>query len=276
MAVRTDAHGLRGAAPDPDAGLRILALGDSVSFGQGVREEQALPAQLERLLSERAEVQVLNAGVPSWNLAHQVAWLRDRGLALEPGLVLWMFYVNDVSTAERRLVVDQDQPVRLEAPPWVGGEAGFRGISWTYNSLCRTIERRRLARELMRPAPSFRLQGRSYLDELREDMRSGPGVQPLLDQLADACHERAIPCAAVVLPVLIAGDDDRGTDILDTVAAAALGAGLEVIRIDDALDTMEPTQRYVLPGDRHPSAAAHARMAEVLAERLQLPEPASP
>jgi lysophospholipase L1-like esterase len=274
--VRTDAHGLRGEdrAADPGA-LRVLALGDSVTFGQGVPEEGALPAQLEHLLSLDREVQVLNAGVPSWNLPHELAWLQRHGFGLEPDLVLWMFYVNDVSAAQRNLAVDQDQPVHLGAPAWAAGEGGLRRYSFAYNAVWRAVERRRLARELLRPAPSFRLEGRSYLDELREDL-AAQGVEPQLDELARACEAFDVACAVVVLPVLIAGKDDRGEDILDTVASAAEAAGLPVVRIDDALDELSPAERYVLPGDRHPSASAHRRMAERLAERLTLPPPASP
>ncbi len=144
------------------------------------------------------------------------------------------------------------------------------------DAVCRVVERRRLARELLRPAASFRLQGRSYLDELREDMARGPSMASQLTDLAQDCQQHAVPCAVVVLPVLIAGEDDPGTDILDTVSSAVRDAGLQVVRIDDALDPMPPAQRYVLPGDRHPSAQAHERMAAVLADRLQLPAPTSP
>ncbi len=275
--VHTNSLGLRGPELTPPGDtLRVLALGDSVSFGQGVDVAQALPAQLEGALAARRPVQVLNASVPSWNLPHELAWLQAHGWALKPDLVLWMFYVNDVSTAQRSMAVDQDRPMLLAAPTWASGEAGIRRISFAANALCRVVERRKLARELLQPAPSFRLEGRSYLDELRQDMRSGQGVQPRLEGLAQACAERDTPCAVVVLPVLIAGQDDRGEDILDEVAGAAERAGLQVVRIDDALDSLEPAQRYVLPGDRHPSALAHQRMASLLADRLQLPPTTSP
>ncbi len=103
--VRTNAAGLRGGPlPDDDA-LVVLALGDSETFGQGVPEGLALPAQLEDALAGSRPVRVLNAGVPSWNLPHELAWLRSRGWELQPDLVLWMFYVNDVSTAQRSQAV---------------------------------------------------------------------------------------------------------------------------------------------------------------------------
>ena len=276
VAVRTNAAGLRGGEQADDDALVVLALGDSVTFGQGVPEDRALPAQLEEALSGPRPVRVLNAGVPSWNLPHELAWLHSRGWELQPDLVLWMFYVNDVSTAQRSLAVDQDRPVRLGSPDWASGEAGLRRLSFVYNAVCRVVERRRLARELLRPAASFRLQGRSYLDELREDMAHGPTMASQLTALAQDCQQHGVPCAVVVLPVLIAGEHDQGTDILDAVSDAAHDAGLQVVRIDDALDPLPMAQRYVLPGDRHPSVEAHQRMARVLAQRLQLPAPTSP
>jgi hypothetical protein len=78
-------------APQPEPGVfRILALGDSTTFGWGVAQEQAWPAQLEAALRARgAEVEVINAGVPATSLETMAAYLRTvaGGLGLH-GLIL--------------------------------------------------------------------------------------------------------------------------------------------------------------------------------------------
>jgi lysophospholipase L1-like esterase len=79
---------LRGApfAGQPAAGVqRLLAIGDSVTFGWGVEGERSWPARLQaRLLAAGHAVEVLNAGVPAQPLMIMEAYLRHEA----PGLGL--------------------------------------------------------------------------------------------------------------------------------------------------------------------------------------------
>jgi lysophospholipase L1-like esterase len=80
--------------------VRILGLGDSVMFGQGVGETAPYLVLLENLLAEahaERRWEVLNAAVPGYNTAQEVALLEDRGLAFEPDLVILGFVSNDVN-----------------------------------------------------------------------------------------------------------------------------------------------------------------------------------
>jgi len=102
--VRTNAAGFRGGplpGAKPAGVYRIVVLGDSFTFGFGVRERQAWPARLAALLNARtggaSRVEVVNLGVPGtgprdylWHLAHT-------GLALQPDLVVIGFFANDVN-----------------------------------------------------------------------------------------------------------------------------------------------------------------------------------
>jgi lysophospholipase L1-like esterase len=70
--------------PQPGV-FRILALGDSTTFGWGVAQEQAWPAQLEAVLRARGvAVEVINAGVPATDLRAMDAYLR--AVAVDLGL----------------------------------------------------------------------------------------------------------------------------------------------------------------------------------------------
>jgi len=101
--VDINAHGLRG----PDVGFdkpvgtyRILNLGDSVAMGWGVREEETYGQQLARQLNAESDgrrYEVINAGVPGWNLENEHAYLQAEGLAYRPDLVvLDVTVVNDI------------------------------------------------------------------------------------------------------------------------------------------------------------------------------------
>jgi lysophospholipase L1-like esterase len=104
VAVRVNALGLRGPEQtvEPAPGVfRVLAVGDSVMFGQGVEEDQALPAVLaRRLATVRGDtVEVLNAGVQGYDVVAEAAFLVHVGLGLHPHVVVVGTSLNDCDAA---------------------------------------------------------------------------------------------------------------------------------------------------------------------------------
>jgi lysophospholipase L1-like esterase len=102
--VDINAHGLRGPEttfPKPPGTYRILNLGDSIVMGWGVREAETYGRRLEQLLGSGAgerRIEVINAGVPGWNLDNALAYLQAHGLRYEPDLVvLDITLANDIN-----------------------------------------------------------------------------------------------------------------------------------------------------------------------------------
>lgn len=77
--------------------LRILALGDSATFGAKLPVEVLWPAELERLLFKSGlEVEVFNLGVVGYDVLEEVALLEKYGPALDPDLILVAYHPNDI------------------------------------------------------------------------------------------------------------------------------------------------------------------------------------
>ena len=98
--------GLRGPefGPREPGRTRILALGDSCTFGYIAREEsvgttfQPYPLKLQRFVERRVgegEVEVLNAGVPGYNSHHGILLLRSKLRGLDPDLITVRYGWND-------------------------------------------------------------------------------------------------------------------------------------------------------------------------------------
>mgnify|MGYP002639685806 CR=1 FL=1 len=90
--VNTNSQRLRGGAlgEKPPGGIRILVLGDSITFGWGVDDDDAWPVQLERLLSSQGhQVQVINAGMPGGFAEVLQLFCQRIGPEYEPDLVVW-------------------------------------------------------------------------------------------------------------------------------------------------------------------------------------------
>ncbi|ABK43597.1 lipolytic enzyme, G-D-S-L family [Magnetococcus marinus MC-1] len=98
--VQLNSLGLRGPElADPAAGrYRILALGDSHLYGQGIADEALLTTRLQEALQARfprCQPEVVNAGVRAYSINQEFALLQRLQPQLQPDHVLLFFYLND-------------------------------------------------------------------------------------------------------------------------------------------------------------------------------------
>ena len=85
-----------GDFPPKRAGsFRIMVLGDSLTYGYGIAEEDTYPRVLEKLLSDAFRVEVLNLGVSPAQSADIYRILRRKLPDLRPELVVYGVCLND-------------------------------------------------------------------------------------------------------------------------------------------------------------------------------------
>ncbi len=111
--VRMNALGLRGPEVEPKVPgeTRILTLGDSLLYGQGVADDQTVPAHMLDLLQEASLVPpmagtgkpgtgaswtVINGGHRAYSTHQELGMLRELGERLEPDIVVVFWFWNDV------------------------------------------------------------------------------------------------------------------------------------------------------------------------------------
>lgn len=88
-------------AEKPPGAFRIITLGDSWTYGQFVNTGDAYPEVLEDMLNDRQlcrsnkRFEVLNLGVPSYDIEYSAERFRVRGAKYHPDLVLWLLIRND-------------------------------------------------------------------------------------------------------------------------------------------------------------------------------------
>jgi lysophospholipase L1-like esterase len=93
--VHINAQGTRGPefqTEKPSGTLRILSLGDSITFGWGLTDDETYSRCLERILQQRVgpgrTVEVINAGVNAWSYPQMFVYFRDFGLRYHPDFVV--------------------------------------------------------------------------------------------------------------------------------------------------------------------------------------------
>ncbi len=130
--VRVNTRGCRGAEPRArDAvDLRVLALGDSITFGAGVEEEWTFEARLETLLArENRTAEVLNCGVSGFNLVQSLRRYDTDLATLRPDVIVVGLFVDDLTAPYR--MHDRSLATRLR-----GRSAAWRafelGGAWVF------------------------------------------------------------------------------------------------------------------------------------------------
>ncbi len=93
----------RGPEIRPDAerrsgDLRVLCVGDSITYGHCIGDEDTYPYQLQEILAEKypdRRPEAINGGVQRYAIYQYLDWLRLRGLAFKPDIVTMGIYYND-------------------------------------------------------------------------------------------------------------------------------------------------------------------------------------
>ena len=101
--VHVNHLGLRGPDLPPKASdeVRVLCLGDSLVYGQGVSDADTIPELLASEFAARAEevhrpVRVVNGGVRGYDTIQEIALLEELGPRIAPDLVVLFWYPNDL------------------------------------------------------------------------------------------------------------------------------------------------------------------------------------
>lgn len=142
--VTTNAKGFRGhQLPDPPGRPLVLCLGDSVTAGFGVDDEDTYPALLEerlRLWPGLGNATVVNAGVHGYSSEQGRILMARLARELEPDLVIIDFGINDDWPT-----VYPDS-LLLEGHGWLRRVQHLLGGSHLYGTLKEIIVRRKLQR----------------------------------------------------------------------------------------------------------------------------------
>jgi lysophospholipase L1-like esterase len=266
---RVNAEGLRGAettVEKPIGVRRIAVLGDSIAFGYWVAEEDGFPRQLEAMMNPAGatgdRVEVLNFGVPGYNLDQEIEALRMKALAFSPDLVVLAFCLNDLEglfSYELGLVQDRTERARSWTGRWREGLLGrSRLFSWIEYRFSELEARRSFARA-RNP-----LGGPLYLDSVSQQKAALAGK---LNVLRSLLASRSIPGVVVVFPVLVGRFERYGyRDLHGAVREAAEAAGLAVVDLIDCYSSYG--FRDLRVDVVHPSPLGHRVAAHAIRDAL--------
>jgi lysophospholipase L1-like esterase len=248
----------------PAGEVRILALGDSTTAGNGIADlADTWPRQLERRFAEsgRAEVRVLNLGVGGYHPLQAARLLELRGEALAPDLVLLLVCLNDLDPSADGGIRRQLERVRAR-----GGDAapGPLAALLRVSRLAFVVAHRTRALGLAELEPEPRMPVRDSENPLADG----------LALLARLQQERGLRVVALLLPGLRQPFTRYPHAALHRRMAEIAARTPEipwVDLLDDFRESGADPRRFTVDG-LHPNRAGAAVLAEIVYRRLAAAE----
>lgn len=269
--VDVNSHGLRSpetTLDKPLAVLRILNLGDSSVMGWGVRLEDTFGQQLEESLNRQNNlsdrVEVINAGVPGWNLENALAYLQDEGIKFDPDLViLAMSMSNDINGDSALLARGRPAPIE-----WLRAKTYF----WPFLTVqMRWMAARAAGRdrpdEILPPANPAK-----YFPQEPASVR-WEEIWQNVSAIQHIAAENGSPMVIVLLPVEFQVVDESFPTLAQEILTARAGeAGIQVLDMLPVFrqacsqkpgDACQLEDRYLFADVwMHPSALGHRLIAD--------------
>lgn len=256
--LQTNAFGARDREFErakPPGTLRIVVMGDSYAFGQGVAMEEAFPKVIERALAARlpgTRVEVINFGVQGYSLGQAVSRFVAEAAAFAPDIALLAPIADDLDPTRSQTFVDRHGYLTKTT----GGEGRWKAF-------LRQVHTAYLLKGIIY-AVMHRAQGQSAGAAGSEALPASR-AQVLESEVARFVEAaRAVGAA----PMFALVDFER-TATTDAIVAQVRTRfpDLPVVDCPPQFAGKDPST-FAVPRDRHPNAEAHSMIARTILEPL--------
>lgn len=263
-------------APKRPGERRVVCIGDSVTLGWGVREEDAWPRLIEEPLRRRADVRTVNCGFAGTFLPDEYfAGLQHRFHVFEPDVVVLTLCMNDLLAVNGGMAhMNEDALPDDGVRPWwhlrmlhdlIRGPAMAAWLNldperdWTQELLD------------LPPDAAFYEENDGY-----RTYWAGGGPQQALLDTRDWCRQRGVKYGVVMWPLLQGLNVDEFypfAKMHDLVAAFCAEHEIPFLDLLPAFKGHNPTTLWVTPADLHGNDVAQriacGPIAEFVAQLLQ-------
>ncbi len=263
---RSNSRGIRGPEIDALAApgiLRIGIVGDSVTVGWGVAEEDTYPRQLERLLNAESgnrRFEVLNFGLSGINADVAIRRLSKLDEFYRPDLLIYGFTPNDIEGPNYLNLSSPELRARF-------GKENLRPVHSPSRLYARLVPMLKSIREFYWPAPGSPSAER--LHNYLENPAAWKDFEATLDRLK-AMGEQGDRCVHILIhtQIMYLGLLHPLSPIYEKVGEAARSRGFGVTQTLEDYRFLNERRLWVHAMDPHPNREGHAILARALADDL--------
>lgn len=284
--ITTNELGLRDRpmrAQKAQGDLRILFVGDSITFGFVLGEGERISRQAEMILNERdvgRRVRCINAGVAGYTTWQELDLLREIGPMIQPDAVVLQFCINDMIDV---IGIGRKNPELADLAFSLNTSSHWSG-TWRAISYHAAVRRNReladrrawAQNDPTRSGHPTQLEGKEdiYLDPLPESVQQAWDLcLEDLTSIKTVCDDMGVPLILVYSPEVCQFDDDpkyrQPSIILGDWAKQQNVPFVDVSPIwKGAIQNGTPSGA-ILYDTIHPRPIAAKMMAEAIAEALE-------
>ena len=232
----------------PPGVYRVMMLGDSTTFGWGVRQEDTAAKFLERKLNGALpsgfdHVEVMNTGVGNYDTVQEVTYYETIGWKYHPDLVVLVFFINDpepVPVEKKGFLIDRSYLIAF-ATNRIDGVMRHAGV---------------------------RPDWKTYYASLYNDERPGfQACKNALISLANSTRSHDAKLLVAILPELhqINGDSYPFRAAHQKINDVMSAENVPVLELIDGLKDRGPEETlWVTSLDDHPNAKANNLISDQL------------
>jgi lysophospholipase L1-like esterase len=245
VAVGINSDGLRDREYPAKKGdnYRIIVLGDSLTFGWGVAEQDTFSNILEENLNKSYPTEIINFGTGNYNTEQEVNLFKEKGLKYKPDKVVLFYFINDAEATPKKSKL------------WFLGYSEFISFYWSrINSL-------------MDKYSSSQSFGEYYSALYRDDQAGWKNTKSAILELKQICGKENIQLQVVLLPELHDTKNQVFREVYDSMANFLSGNNIEYVNLATLFKEQDnQMDLWVSYDDAHPNATAHKRIAESITE----------
>jgi lysophospholipase L1-like esterase len=229
----------------PAGEFRVLAIGDSLTYGSGVLREDAWPEVLERRIASTGRpTQVINCGFAGGNAPAQYAnWLDSDGLLLAPDLVVIGLSLNDLGNGNDVPMLCYQGVTSVGCPIALIDQFATVYVNW---------------RAAAHPV--------DYVQVVRAHPETWTATQAGLKRMQARLQERSIPYVVAILPMFsgLENEPNPYAGLHRLASEFCREAGIPHVDLLDTVAGRRSEDLWVHPTDQHPTPEGHRLLAEGL------------
>lgn len=257
--ARINALGLRG--PDTTPGhadrVRILTLGDSYTFGSGVRDEETFSAVLEGKLGA-SRVEVVNGGAPGYGIFQMQRLLQRLMPMLHPDVVVVTIPTGDITRQPFATDEEESRYLQNETRKKTLRKLG-RFATFVYQRIW-YVKTRYFSNARAVPNEATGVDDERFARLWNLDLQR-------LGEMAELCKQSGATMVVMPWPQ---GRKETWDQMLAS-GVEQLARQTHILGLTGLAEVLgrHPRTSLIIPGDGHPSAAAHSLAATYLGEALE-------
>lgn len=223
---------------------RILMLGDSLTFGWGVTQEDTTSEILQALIDREStgKVQVINTGVGNYNTSMETGYFFEDGRKFDPDVIVLNYFINDAEVTPRK-----------KGWSLLNASYLYVFVKGRYDVFTRTF----LGGE----------NWQEYYQNLYGDDKEGWNAsKESILKLGEYASQNGIRFVVAHYPELHELEQYPFGDVTRKVAEVANQAGAVFVDLTPTVSGFDPESLWVSPEDAHPNRKANEQYARKLQE----------